>query len=220
MIRSQKVHAQQAVRYLRGIGDGMCSHTSVPMLSNAITAYVTNYASKMFTSHTDDGEHVHSNDDQHTRDDDNNHEDQTDYEPFEVRIMKDIDGKLIRCNQVDDYIHRDEQLADVNFYDFIRCYQKERRQGGHFKEDGGYYARYKLLQPHPQHNTHMLIEVADTTMHRPTREKPPRVIGQSIPHRSNNEKHYFIFMLAHFLPFSATNPINVPHGDLQAPFES
>jgi hypothetical protein len=40
VIREQKIHGQQAARYLRGAGDGMYTHETVPMLSHAITLYV------------------------------------------------------------------------------------------------------------------------------------------------------------------------------------
>ena len=34
-------------------------------------------------------------------------------------------GKIIGLSRVHDYIHRPEELANVNLYDWIRCYKQE-----------------------------------------------------------------------------------------------
>lgn len=39
--RQQQVHAQQAVRYIQGLGNSISSHETVPMLSSLVIVYVS-----------------------------------------------------------------------------------------------------------------------------------------------------------------------------------
>src|SRR5260370_16405144 len=41
MMRNQRIHGQQAARYLRNTGDTMPSHKTKPMLSSTVVRYVT-----------------------------------------------------------------------------------------------------------------------------------------------------------------------------------
>jgi hypothetical protein len=87
------------------------------MLSNRITAFLEQtLTSNEINDLTANGEQ--SQDINHDELDN----DDADTEPVEVHITKDKDGNLYHCDQVDDYIYCDDQLTDINFYDFICCY--------------------------------------------------------------------------------------------------
>lgn len=47
------------------------------------------------------------------------------YEPQKVTVIKKR-GKIIGLSRVHDYIHRPEELANINLYDWIRCYKREK----------------------------------------------------------------------------------------------
>lgn len=46
-------------------------------------------------------------------------------EPHKITVIKKR-GKIIGLSRVHDYIHRPEELAHVNLYDWIRCYKREK----------------------------------------------------------------------------------------------
>jgi hypothetical protein len=46
-------------------------------------------------------------------------------EPQKVTVIKKR-GRIIGLSKVHDYIHRPEELADVNLYEWIRCYKREK----------------------------------------------------------------------------------------------
>jgi len=48
----QQVHAQQAVRYIQGFGDGIASHETSPMLSSLLIAYVKDHYPWLKSAHS------------------------------------------------------------------------------------------------------------------------------------------------------------------------
>ena len=47
------------------------------------------------------------------------------HEPQKITVIKKR-GKIIGLSRVHDYVHRPEELANVNLYDWIRCYKREK----------------------------------------------------------------------------------------------
>ena len=125
------------------------------------------------------------------------------------RIAVDEDGTLQRADQVEDYLHRDLALSSVSFYDFTRCYKKVKRVA---RPDGPDQRRFALLDPHPNVSTHELYQRINPRVLRPSTELIPRVIGHKIPRKRENDDEYALFMLAHFMPFSASQPLTLDVG--------
>jgi hypothetical protein len=226
VIREQKIHGQQAAHYLRGGGDGISTHTTVPMYSYAVTSYVRSLIQPSEHGARSSGrksELARNVDADETDSDDE--DDDFEVAPLtfvsygdipadddateRVRLTK--DGTLSYfSHQVHDYVYRDEKLRGVNFYDFVRCYQKVllSHSGGQYKETGS-LPRFNLVRPHPQAPSHLLLQQIDPSAFHPTRELVPRIVGCSIPRREQDDTEFAMFMLAHFHPFSVTNPIRV-----------
>lgn len=118
-IGQTKIHAQQAVRYLRGKGDGMCSHPTGPTLSYSICSYLNCVNASKVKDNTDEEDE---------NEPEENSKDEDDFEPETTthRLSTDEDGEIIHSDQAEDYYYRDPALKSINFYDFIRCYQKRR----------------------------------------------------------------------------------------------
>jgi len=204
-IRAQNIHAQQAARYLRGEGDKMSSHTTLNMMSSAIISYVTQTLPDA-TSPPDGADPPLPDGDTGPRNSSDG-----EFEDAEIKIRVDKRGMLYECSQVDDYIHRDDRLAHVSFYDFVRCYRK---QAQHNTANVGRLRRFSLLPPHCEATSHILIEFADPLAERPGVEHVPRVVGCSIPRQTGNEAYYATFMLAHFVPFSHRNPLTLHNSSI------
>src|SRR5260370_312689 len=64
----------------------------------------------------------------------------------------------------------------------------------------------------------MLLETIRETNVCPKHEVVPRVVGTSIPHHDSDPESYFLFMLAHFSPFSADHDVIFEGGNLEAIF--
>ena len=240
MMRNQRIHGQQAARYLRNTGDTMPSHKTKPMLSSTVVRYVTMCYNKSQTTppahklplyekgdapseyNTDQQiGGVEEDEESDIEDSDPNDEvDGTgDFEPEHIKLYRGKDGQFYQCSQLDDYLYRDKLLAHVPFYDFICRFRKERK-GGSFKEEDGQYRRFFFLQQHKEHHSHMILETIRESNACPKHEIVPRVVGTSIPRRESDPENYFLFMLAHFCPFSADHGINFEGGNLEAIFHT
>ena len=151
--------------------------------------------------------------------DPNEEEDSTEEsEPEHIKLYRGKNGQFYQCSQLDDYLYHDKPLAHVPFYDFVRHFRKEKK-GGVFKEEDGQYKHFFFLQQHKEHHSHMLLETIRETNDHPKYEVP-RVVGTSIPHHESDPEHYFLFMLAHFCPFSADHDINFQGGNLETIFDT
>ena len=117
-----------------------------------------------------------------------------------------------------DYLYRDEQLSEVCFYDFVRCFKtrKKSRKDTNASSDADEeegpqrrqyrtvrHCRYKLQQGHQLWRTHELQQVEDVFGQI---RRVPRILGRNVPRRSQ-EKEYSRFMFAHFKPFSKDRPL-------------
>lgn len=129
---------------------------------------------------------------------------------FLHRINTDEDGKLYQSNQVDDYLHRDEALSHVHWYDFGRCFRKVKKRAR--TSENSSLKRFRFLASHPDWETHELVQVIDPRHKQPHPECIPRIIGTKIPRMHDNDDTYAFFMLCHFIPFSIQRPLNVTGG--------
>ena len=98
--RQQQIHAQQAVRYLQGFGDGISSHKTTQMLSNLLI----NFVKEKYILN---------------KNQDNFLEEDSDIEPMALRIQTDNEGKLIDVHQVHHYWYRGDTLL-YSFHLFRR----------------------------------------------------------------------------------------------------
>jgi len=140
-----------------------------------------------------------------------------DVEPEWLKVSMDDEGILYTSTQVDAYLHQNMQLKDVCFYDFVRCFKKVRKT--HYKEQG-YYKCFTFTSSYHECESHILIQIIDPSQTPPDKEIIPRVIGTSIPHKDSDETYYYLFMLAHFAPYSATCPLPCSLSSLQSFFNS
>src|SRR5260370_27570072 len=241
MMRNQRIHGQQAGRYLRNTGDTIPSHKTKPMLSNGVVHYVTKCYKKSLPTlpahksplqkkgdvpwedNTDQrigGAEEEEDCDSEGDLDPNKEEDgASDSEPQHIKLYRGKDGQFYQCSQLDDYLYHDKLLAHVTFYDFV-CHFRKERKGGSFKEEGGQYKRFFFLHQHKEHHSHMLLETIRETKVHPKHEVVPRVVGTSIPCRHSDPESYFLFMLAHFYPFSSDHDINFECGNLESIFDT
>jgi len=218
VIREQKIHGQQAARYLRGAGDGIYSHSTIPMLSHAVTSFVRemlNLSNGPVSSlhHSPvDGFLLGDEDENEAEvepvaldfDGDDDHPDDDD--PH-VPLTKD-GMPSFRSDQVQDYVFRDDQLEHVCFYDYVRCFKKERSRSPPVNEDRA-LPRFRLCDPHPQSQSHVLVQHINPEVSRPHKDVVPRAVGCSIPRRQQDDSYFAMFMMAHFHPFSCRNPIQL-----------
>lgn len=102
----QQIHAQQAVRYIKGFSDGMFSHKTVLMLSSALMAYILKQLRR--TGSDEDKENTDK------------------VEDFMLRVNVDKTGVVRNCNQLDNYMYRPDELVHMNFYNFIKSTKLER----------------------------------------------------------------------------------------------
>ena len=176
----QQIHAQQAVRYLRGNGDAMESHKTVAMLSS-LAVYEFDKLQQPFLRPTavDGG----------LSDDEEDEDGLPETEELMIALQTDQDGEVVHNQQVMDYMYRSINLSALTFYDFAREYTVVRKNTANILHG------HSLEVPHPLHSSHVLT-------HRAANSHPriPRVIGMKVPRESAGE-NFFLFMLAHFQPW-------------------
>lgn len=212
--RQQQIHAQQAARYVCGLGDGIPSHNTVPMLSSLLLSYVKDSIRPGETSHEspyekDDGDEVVESDD---------------IEDVRLRIATDEAGQIVECNQIHHYLHCASTLADISFYDFCRRIRfqtkaKSKEVKNTHETRLGVLRRHALMNSHPLWESHELLEHSNEERGEGSRELVPRVVGMSIP-RSTNPRQWQLFTLAHFKPFSQVNPLIPSDSSVEDVFNS
>lgn len=134
--------------------------------------------------------------------------DNDEVEPMTLRIHVDKEGKLLKHTQIDNYIYRDHNLDHISFYEFVCCFSIEKQGKQHpdqLPKRLGTYNRYRLLFPHPLHDTHQIVQHTDHQHHITRQTLVPRVIGMSIPCPTN--PIYKLFVLSHFKPFHNDIPL-------------
>lgn len=189
--QQRQIHGQQAARYLRGLGDSIQSHETVPMLTSALLSFVNKtYFSNVLRSASE-------------------FEDGSPNEPQKLRLMMGDDGQLQRSNQIDHYYYRDLMLKNITFYDFVARFkvEKSRKPQGELQDAQrlGTYKRYALVHGHPMSDSHCIVEVVNISRGDGLQIRIPRVIGANVPRKTSDT--YKLFMLAHFKPFSRSNPL-------------
>ena len=205
-IKQQQVHAQQAARYIRGLNDTIKSHPTAPMLSSLLLQFV----SHTFTDETIDHnihESINNEDKLESEHEDEHHIEL--FEPVKLHLSVDRSGRLIEANQIDNYYYRDSKLHGVCFYDFIWHFRVEKKSNIMLKDTDelrlGTYPRYELQYPHPQYQTHVLIDHSIKIGKDNSNLAIPRIIGMSVPRLG--DKLHALFMLAHFKPFDVDSPL-------------
>ncbi|KAG8929439.1 hypothetical protein FRC01_004338 [Tulasnella sp. 417] len=210
--RQQQIHAQQAVRYIRELGDSYQSHATVPMLSSALIAHVIRTYKVVAPSQEEDSDSGSDTENEHDGPSDGdatpNNLGTEEPEPS-IKISLDPGGVAFDVTQVDDYWYRSDSLSHLCFYDFVRCVKKSKLQDKEISNRLGTFRRHSLLPPHPQADTHELIQHTEETNRYPSTELIPRVIGSSIPRRGSHR--HALFMIAHFVPFSSQHPLFPPN---------
>ena len=219
--RQQQIHAQQAARYLRGLNDSIPSHETVPMLSALLIAYISK-TSRIIAS---DVLAANARDEMGTRDSDDDSEGECsddEREDVALKILVDRNGALREGNQVLDYLYRGETLREMVFYDFCRCVRLEKISASKTKNTAdtrlGVLTRHELKEGHPSAGTHRLVEHTNELRGEGTNLLVPRVMGMSIPRKS--DKGYRMFALAHFIPFGIFDPLLKPGQTVNNVFES
>jgi hypothetical protein len=129
-----------------------------------------------------------------------------------LRVAVDNEGKLLTTDQFHDYYYRSASLGSMNFYDFCRSVKLENknyRPKNNADSHLGVLACHELLHSHKLADIHCLVEFWNEEWRDGDVEYVPHVIGCSIPH-PNVGTPYYIFVLAHFKPFSMLNHLLQP----------
>ncbi|CAD6957401.1 unnamed protein product [Tilletia caries] len=230
--RERQLHAQQAVSYVRDLGDTLQSHKTVPMLSGRLVRTALQlFGPARQDSGDPEPEPAQQDADRPATQDafaqgevmlaDNAMElDGAELEAEGGPIVEASNGAITHeeresedayllplnnkgmAHQVEDYLHRGDTLADLTFYDFVRCckiIKKPRRWNKNH---------------HPLGEDH--ANVAEHC-HRYAPDAPlgiPRAIFSSFPRSNGTDRHgdsYCSSMLAHFIPFSEDRPLKQQH---------
>ncbi len=195
--KKQQIHAQQAARYARQFGDTFSSHNTIPMLSGTLMHIVHNLYPPSIENTTIQCE------------------DETEME--RIPITTDNEGNIIESNQVHNYLYRDNDLSNICFYDFVRCFRVEKRK--EIKNISQSLPRFVLQSPHRLNTTHVIIQFRNVSVNSVEKELLPRIIGYNVP-RSSVVDLYQRFMLAHFKPFSVSNRLIVDGEDFISTFSA
>lgn len=181
-------------RYLRGQGDSIQSHETVPMLMSALLSFVKRTYNcspiSFVTSHNA-----------------RNVSDLEDEERQKIRITVDEHGHLQRTTQIEHYYYRDDALKNITFFDFVSRFRLEkiRQPLTDAVPRLGTYHRFSLQSGHPLTDTHCIVEAVNIAQGDGLQLRIPRVIGCNIPRPSS--EMYQLFMLSHFKPFGVSNPL-------------
>lgn len=201
--RQQQIHAQQAVRYIRNLGDSIASHTTAPILSSLAMIYARRQLQQLglwnFSDHCSGEDQCGTGSDSFQESSKNSGSDDNDVEEPNLKINIREDGSLCNVNQIDDYYYRDASLANMCLYDFVQCIRKERKSEHPISQRLGVYQRHSLLAPHPESNTHELVQHSRPETVELGKEVIPRILGCSIPRESSAQYH--LFVLVHFKPW-------------------
>ncbi|KAF5333957.1 hypothetical protein D9758_017594 [Tetrapyrgos nigripes] len=194
----QRIHAQQAAQYLRGLDDTLPSHATTPLQSALLLDFVSNQYANVLPSRQI-----------------NNDADDVDCLAPRIHVQIDDHGSIKTTNQVLNYWLRDERLSQISFYDFTRSMTVERKR--ELKSHrSNIRAHFRFLPPHPLHNTHNLVLISNDFPSEPWKERVPIIIGKGVPRFGSSE--HKLFLLAHFKPFGPQMPLIV--SSIDQDFES
>ncbi|KAE8231254.1 hypothetical protein CF326_g3731 [Tilletia indica] len=229
--RERQIHAQQAATYTRDLADTMSSHPTKPMLSGRLYLHVLKTCgplrgavalhdppvgpTPLSTDHSDVPNAESRNMDvgvavASSVNDDTNHNELDDSED-----SSDDDHDLIplsasgSVHQLEDYLHRGPTLSHLNYYEFVQFCKLvpiPKKSQPRF---------HRLSQTHPQQAT---------SCHRYTPDKGigiPRAVYSSFPRPNGTASHgdaYCAMMLAHFHPFTDSQPLKQMDDTYEAAF--
>ena len=211
--RQQQIHAQQAARYIQGFGDGILSHKTLPMMSSLLLSYIKKSTKSISSSHS-------NSDDSNSDSDEEDH----DMECPRVRLTITENNEIVQTDQVHHYIYCADSLSHLCFYDFVRNVRietkaRDKRMKNMHETRLGVLKCHILKDEHPLSKTHILIEHTNNSCGDGTNEYVLRMVGCSIPRKTNADA-WALFALAHFKPFSATDPVFQPKDDLMTIFNT
>ena len=190
--RQQQIHAQQAARYLRGYNDTISSHNTIPLMSGLLLDFISQEY------------RIQIDEDSECKEDK--------LERSFLKIQTDQAGNLVNHNQLTDYWFRDTTLSNMNFYEFVRCItltkirQWNNEDITNKKIFSNIQKKHKLLDNHPLRESHYLVEHTNEECGQTGKQFVPRIIGATIP-REKTGLQWKIFILAHFKPFSFSDPL-------------
>src|SRR6202044_2187818 len=124
-------------------------------------------------------------------------------------VFKRLNEYLMTTNQFHNYYYRGPSLQSMNFFDFARSIKLEKKiyaPKNTTESHADVLVRHELLEQHKLSGSHQLVQFWNEGRGHKEVEYVPRVIGCSIPH-PNTGLPYLIFVLTHFKPFSALNPL-------------
>jgi hypothetical protein len=125
-------------------------------------------------------------------------------------------------NQFHDYYYRGPTLQSMNFFDFARSIKLEKKVDAPKNTNESrpdVLIRHTLMPQHKLANSHQLVQFWNEDQGHKDVEYVPNVVGCSIP-RPTAGLSYMIFVLAHFKPFGALNPLIPNNGSFEAVFKT
>lgn len=138
-------------------------------------------------------------------------------EDASLNLATDKLGKLITMHQVHHYLYRAESLSHLNSHDSCQNVSLEKKSRSEKNMNThetrlGVLHRHTLNKEHELHDTHVLLEHTNIMRGKNCCCLIPRVIGMCIPCKQD-ETAWALFTLAHFKPFSMTDPLLQPDED-------
>lgn len=196
--RKREIHGQIAARFLRGLGDVILSHPSAPMMSGFLMSYIMRTYNVPITH-----DYVPDDEEQDLEDPPTHPV----VEPEQLSITIDKQGHIFHVDQVMDYIHRDPELRNICFFMFTHAFKKRPISSAAADDSRrGTKPRFRLQVGHPQWRTHELRLEGSISPDPTTWSSIPRMIGSTAPRMSDTPRYYW-FVLAHFKPFSVSDPL-------------
>lgn len=181
------------------------------MMSSLLLSYIKKSTKSISSSHSNSDD---SNSDSDEEDHDTEH-------PW-VRLTITENSEIVQTDRVHHYIYHADSLSHLCFYDFVRNVRIETKARGKRTKNThelGILKCHILKDAHPLSKTHILIEHTNNSCGDSTNEYIPRIVGCSIPRKTNTDT-WALFALAHFKPFSATDPVFQPKDDLMTIFNT
>lgn len=214
--RNQQLHAQRAVRYIRGLDDSFLSHNVIPIQSGILMKTIKS----MYKIDSEDYDNMYNTNTRHqvsNSSEDINPGDGEEDEEAEIdsglAISTDLDGKIAYYSQVEDYIFRPGELTHYTFYNFCRF----------FKVVTKVHAKYKthvfnFTAQHRQFKSHCIVFRDKDGHGSDALTTVPSIMGTKVPRKSTSSV-YKLFCLAHFKPFGIGLPLIADRNAISDEFE-
>ncbi|KAG2337334.1 hypothetical protein BDR05DRAFT_1005149 [Suillus weaverae] len=196
------LHLQHAARYLRGLGDGIPSHATVPMLSSLLLSSVKEcMRDEDLEEDVSDEEDAVEEEEAHIEN------------PNAEEELKDVHI----CVATD-------EDAGMCFYKFCCCVRLQTKARSKDVKNThethlGVLQRHALQDQHPLAQSHELLEHTNEARGEGAHKFVPRVVGMGIPHNTDSKK-WKLFALTHFKPFSIAVPLIPLHSSVDVVYAS